>query len=165
MSNWKKKQNVLWLVVAVFYLLFLFNYVAYAQSTLPVSAEVSASAKSLVEAHVKAQVNYDKASLARLTHSQYFEISPVGEFDTREKMLGFYDTPHNAPGPEVSVQEWEVRQFGANVSASAKLQFKMRIGEQTREFAVRATYQLCDEAGQTKICSAHYTPIVAKRGA
>lgn len=165
MSNWKKKQNVVWLIVAVFYLLFLFNYVAYAQGSLPVSADVSANAKSLVEAHLKAQVTYDKVSLARLTHSQYFEISPVGEFDTREKMLGFYDTPRNPPGPEVSVQEWEMRQFGANVTASAKLQFKMRVGEQTREFAIRATYHLCDEAGQTKMCSAHYTPIVAKRGA
>ena len=62
MSNWKKKKMYLWLVVAVFYLLFCLT-MAYAQSTLPVSAEVSASAKSLVEAHVKAQVNYDKTSL------------------------------------------------------------------------------------------------------
>ena len=158
MFNWKKKRNLLWMAAAVFYLLFLFNFAAHAQSL------VLADAKALVEAHVKAQVTYDKLSLARLTHSHYFEISPVGEFDTREKMLGFYDTPRNAPGPEVSVQEWEVRQFGSNVMASSKLQFKMRIGEQTREFAMRATYQLCDEGGQAKICSAHYTPITPKRG-
>lgn len=158
MGNWKKKKHFLWIAAVAFYLFFLMNHVAYGQSVVPDEA------KALVESHVKAQVSFDKAALARLTHSQYFEISPVGEFDTRDKMLGFYDSPRNRPGPEVSLQDWEYRQFGLQVMVSAKLVFTMRVGEQTREFAMRGTYSLCDEAGKLKICSATYTPITPRRG-
>lgn len=158
MGNWKKKHHLLWITAAVFYGLFLLNYVAYGRPVLPDEA------KALVESHVKGQVNFDKAALARVTHSQYFEISPVGEFDTREKMLGFYDAPRNGPGPEVSILDWEYRQFGPQGVVSAKLVFKMRAGEQIREFAMRGTYLLCDEAGQLKICSANYTPMTPRRG-
>ena len=46
--------------------------------------------KQLVGQLVDAQTKYDAAALDRLFTADYIEISPLGEFDPRNKVLGFY---------------------------------------------------------------------------
>src|SRR5688572_19975489 len=46
--------------------------------------------KSLVKQLTDAQQNYQPQVLNKIFTADYIEISPIGEFDPREKVLGFY---------------------------------------------------------------------------
>ena len=148
-----RKTGLLIVLAALTLYLGFFSYVAHAQTN---TAE---QAKSLVEQHVKAQLAFDVDALNQLTHSRYFEVSPVGELDAKEKMLSFYAKKGNGPVPELQIADWQVREWPATTIISTRLNYKMQLGEQSRQFAMRATYVLCQEDARVKICSAQYTPI------
>lgn len=151
-KNHRKTGLLIALAALTLYLGF-FSYIAHAQTS------TSEQAKNLVEQHVKAQLAFDVEALNQLTHSHYFEISPAGEFDAKEKMLSFYAKKGNGPLPELQTSEWQVRELPATTIISTRLNYKMQLGEQSRQFAMRATYVLCHEDAKVKICSAQYTPI------
>ena len=50
---------------------------------------------ALVKKMTDAQINYDAAALDQIFAADYIEISPVGEFDPRQKVLGFYSPEAN----------------------------------------------------------------------
>lgn len=153
MRNRQRKTGLLIALAALTLYLGFFSYVAHAQT---ITVE---QAKNMVEKHVKAQLAFDVEMLNQLTHSRYFEISPVGEFDPKEKMLGFYAKKGSGLVPELHISDWEVRELATSTVVSARLNYNMTRGEQTRQFAMRASYVLCPEANVDKVCTAHYTPI------
>lgn len=153
MRNRHRKTGLLIALAALTLYFGFFSYVAHAQS---IKGE---QAKNIVEQHVKAQLAFDVDTLNQLTHSRYFEISPAGEFDPKEKMLGFYAKKGNGPRPELHISDWEVRELTTSTVISARLNYKMQLGEQTRQFSMRASYVLCQESNVSKVCTAHYTPI------
>ncbi|MBC3832197.1 nuclear transport factor 2 family protein [Undibacterium amnicola] len=132
-------------------------------SAMPVKQVVTTSATTdalaLVQKHVQAQANFDQKTLDAITHSQYIEVSPAGEVDERAKMLGFYAIENKKQVPVVEVLEPVFREVAEGKLVIAKLRYKMQAGEQTRQFSIRASYMLCKEKADWKVCSAQYTGI------
>src|SRR5262245_3346185 len=93
--------------------------------------------QSLVKQMVDAQSAYDPARLEKLTTdyytarveklttADYIEISPVVEFDPREKMLGFYKPELKPTNMEVKneVDEFSVRNYGKFAVVIARLNY------------------------------------------
>lgn len=117
----------------------------------------------LVEAHATAVVTFDQATLAAITAPDYVEISPVGDVDTREAMLGFYAPANKIPAPSVVVSEPTVDRFGDAAVMTARLTYTMPTPPgadmlpPTR--AMRAGY-VARRVGKTwQLVSAQFTPI------
>ena len=82
-----------------------------------------AAVTRLVDQFVAAQRDFDQATLARLTAPDYVEISPVGEVDPREKMLGFYSLDKKRPAPPLTLGERSVRFYDRVAVATARLSY------------------------------------------
>lgn len=113
----------------------------------------------LVRQHAQAQSSFDQATLQTLTADNYIEISPVGEMDTREKMLGFYAQDKKRPGPAVAVEEAVTRFLGDSAIVVAKMAYTMTLDGNSRNFAMRASFVAQKTNGVWKLVSAHYTGI------
>ncbi|MRV75399.1 DUF4440 domain-containing protein [Duganella sp. FT92W] len=141
-------------------ILFMGGFIMYTQA---VAAELPSSPLAdLVRAHAEAQRNFDQARLQALTTDDYIEVSPVGELDSREKMLTFYAPGQQRPAPTVQVQDTVVRLMGPHNDMAlvvAKLVYTMEAEGQARSFAMRASYVAQQKDHQWKLVSAHYTGI------
>ncbi len=114
--------------------------------------------QDLVRRHVDAQRTFDVAALKTITADNYVEVSPVGEMDSREKMLGFY-AEKKSESPTVQVEEQTTRLFGDTAIVVAKLAYSMNVGGQARSFAMRATFVAQKAGANWKMLSTHYTAI------
>jgi ketosteroid isomerase-like protein len=114
---------------------------------------------ALVQRHAQAQNSFDQAALTATTAEDYVEISPVGEVDSREKMLSFYAPEQKRPAPPLQVDEIVVRQSGDTALISARLSYTVNQDGASRSFALRGGYvaRLTDQ--QWKLVSAQYTGI------
>ncbi|MBC3807214.1 nuclear transport factor 2 family protein [Undibacterium seohonense] len=119
----------------------------------------SNEALAMLQKHVQAQANFDQKTLDAIMHSQYIEVSPAGEVDERSKVLSFYAIENKKQSPVVEVLEPVFRDVAEGKLVIAKLRYKMQAGEQTRQFSIRASYMLCKEKADWKVCSAQYTGI------
>ena len=123
------------------------------------AATVDAELVSLVERHAQAQSQFDQATLRNITAENYVEISPIGEVDSREKMLSFYAPESKRPAPQLQVEEPAVRIMGDTALVSVRLSYSMNQDGATRKFAMRGGYvaRLIDK--QWMLVSAQYTGI------
>lgn len=141
-------------------ILFMGGFIMYTQA---IAAEVPSNPLTeLVRAHAEAQRNFDQARLHMLTADDYIEVSPVGELDSREKMLTFYAPGQQRPAPTVQVESPVVRLMGASGDMAlvvAKLVYTMEAEGQARSFAMRASYVAQKKENSWKLVSAHYTGI------
>jgi ketosteroid isomerase-like protein len=113
-----------------------------------------------VEAFTRAQQAFDAPGLARLTTSDYLEISPAGEVDSRETMLGFYAPDKKIAAPELAIGDVTVRMFGDSAVLIARIAYTMQPpGQPVRTLALRASFVAHRVSGDWKIASAHYTGI------
>jgi ketosteroid isomerase-like protein len=118
--------------------------------------------QDLVRQAVAAQSAYDVPALEKLTTADYIEISPLGEFDPREKMLGFYKPELKQKGLEVKtdIDEFSVRSYDKFAIVIARLNYSMIMdGKPVPPRSMRATYVCRKEGGVWKIASAHFTSI------
>lgn len=120
--------------------------------------------KSLVKQMTDAQMNYQPEKLDKILTADYIEISPAGEFDPREKVLGFYKPEMKPPADKMSVtveaDEFSVRNYGDFAVVIARLNYKMTSeGKLLPPRSIRATYVLRKQKGSWKIASAQYTGI------
>ena len=76
------------------------------------AADDAADVLTLVRQHAAAQTQFDVPALAALTADNYVEVSPMGEVDTREKMLAFYAPEKKTATPVITVEEPLVRVTG-----------------------------------------------------
>lgn len=149
----------------VFVLLMLFSCVsAYSQS------QNDEQLKSLVREMINAQTNFQPEVLDRILTADYIEISPVGEFDSRAKVLGFYK-PELKPAAEkstvkVEADEFSIRQYGDFAVVITRLNYTItNEGKPLSPYSIRATIVCRREKAAWKIVSAQYTGIRPPRPA
>ena len=122
-----------------------------------------AALKSLVTQMADAQTAFDAGSLDRILTADYIEISPVGEFDPREKVLGFYKPELKPPAnvvPKVELSEFSIRSYGKFAIVIVKLTYTPTMdGKAMPPRSMRATFVCRQEKGAWKIASAQYTGI------
>jgi ketosteroid isomerase-like protein len=122
-----------------------------------------AALKSLVTQMADAQTSFDAAALDRILTADYIEISPAGEFDPREKVLGFYKPELKPPAnvlPKVELSEFSIRTYGKFSIVIAKLTYATTVdGKAMPPRSMRATFVCRQEKNAWKIASAQYTGI------
>jgi len=119
--------------------------------------------RTAIEAMTTAQSAYDAAALDRLFTSDFIEISPIGEFDPRAKVLSFY-TPAEKEKSGVSVETTEdfrsIRLYGDTAIAIVELTFTMsKDGKPMPQRKMMATAVCRKERGNWRIASVQYTGI------
>jgi uncharacterized protein (TIGR02246 family) len=139
-----------------------------ALSSILVSAQVSAKdealLKQLVDNMTTAQANYDAAALDKLFTADYIEISPVGEFDPRAKVMTFYTPEEKAKtaGMSVNVEETfrSIRVYGDTAIVISEFAYTMtKDGNNRPGPKIMATVVARKERGSWKIASAQYTGV------
>lgn len=136
----------------------------FAIFTAAVSAQSkdTAALQNLVKQMADAQAAYDAAALEKITTADYIEISPVGEFDPREKMLGFYKPELRPKNLQVKneADEFSIRSYGKTAVVIARLTYLMTMeGKPAPPRSIRTTFVCRKENGVWKIASAQYTSI------
>lgn len=128
---------------------------AGAASAAPSDTELMA----LVQRYAEAQSNFDQAAIRAATDEQFVEISPVGEVDSRAKVLSFYAPDLKRPAPQLQIDEPAVRIFGDTAVVSVRLNYSMNQGGVARNFAMRASYVARLVNQRWVLVSAQYTGI------
>lgn len=143
----------------VFIFLLLFSSISvFAQS------KDEAALKSLVKQMTDAQMSYQPEALDKIFAADYIEISPVGEFDPREKVLGFYK-PEMKPDSSkmtatVEATDFSIRHYDKFAVVITRLNYTRTVGGKTLPpVSMRATIVCRKEKGEWKIVSAQYTGI------
>lgn len=127
-------------------------------------ADTEKSLMSVVKRMVDAQIAYDPAALDRIFTADYIEISPVGEFDPRAKVLGFYKPEAKLDPakfvPTVEPTDYSIRIYDDFAVVITRLNFAMTgEGKPLPPRSLRATFVFRKENGSWKIASAQYTGI------
>jgi len=140
--------------IAVMLFLLSCSITLHAQKTQNDDAELT----GLVRQMANAQVGFDVPTLDHIFTSDYIEISPAGEFDPREKVLGFYkvDAKPNAI-PALEISEFSIRNYGKFAIVIAKFTYTTSPTLPTR--SMRATFVCRREKNVWKIASSQYTGI------
>lgn len=120
--------------------------------------------KALVKEFTGAQQNYQPEVLDKILTTDYIEISPVGEFDPREKVLGFYKPELKPPADKMTattdVSDFSIRNYGKFAIVIAAFNYTiMSEGKQLPPRSIRATIVCRKEKNDWKIASAQYTGI------
>lgn len=121
-----------------------------------------AEVNGLLQKMTDAQTNFKSEELDKILSSDYIEISPIGEFDTREKVLGFYkpEAAGKAPKPKVTISEQKTRVYKNFAVSIAKITYIIEVnGKEMPPINMRITYVTRKEKGAWKICSVQYTGI------
>jgi hypothetical protein len=138
-------------------ILLMGGFIMYTQA---VAAEIPSNPLAeLVRAHAEAQRNFNQTRLLALTANEYIEVSPIGELDSREKMLAFYAPGQERPAPTVQVDVPVVRIMGDTGLVVARLVYTMEADGQARSFSMMASYVAQRKGHAWKLVSAHYTGI------
>jgi uncharacterized protein (TIGR02246 family) len=149
-----------------------FSFCAFAAVVLLTASSVFAQSKNdrdqsaiitLIKQMTEAQLKYDAPALDKLFTADYIEISPLGEYDPRDKVLSFY-TPEANPGGKfkatVDATEISLRRYDKFAIMITRLDYIMtNDGKALPPRSIRATFACVKEKGQWKIASAHYTGI------
>lgn len=143
----------------IFIFLLLFSSVSiFAQS------KDDESLKALVKKFTDAQQNYQPEVLDKILTADYIEISPVGEFDPREKVLGFYKLELKPPAEKMTaktdVSDFSIRNYGKFAIVIATFNYAITSeGKQLPPRSIRATIVCRKDKNDWKIASAQYTGI------
>jgi ketosteroid isomerase-like protein len=120
--------------------------------------------KSLVKQFTEAQQNYDAATLDKILTADYIEISPAGEFDPREKVLGFYKPELKPPADKMTATtettDFSIRVYDKFAVVIARFNYTIvSEGKPLPPRSIRATLVCRKEKAAWKIASAQYTGI------
>lgn len=121
-----------------------------------------AALENLILQQIEAQRAFDRAKLDSIVTSDYIEISPVGEFDPRAKMLDFYKPELKTSEVEVKHQlnEFSTRVYGKFGIVIVRIDYTMvKDGNPLPPRSLRATFVCRTESGKWKIASAQFTGI------
>ena len=113
---------------------------------------------------ITAQTEYDAKTLDNILTADYIEISPLGEFDPREKVLGFYNAEAKAAAvgmtAKVEATEHSIRSYGKFAVVIVRANYTMTMnGNPLPPRSIRVTYVMRKEDKTWKIASAQYTGI------
>jgi len=140
------------------FLTFFCSVSSFAQTADPQSF------RSLLKKMTDAQTAYDAAALDRILSSDFIEVSPVGEFDSRDKVLGFYTPKTKADAGNVSasleVSDLSIRIYDQFAIGISKFTYSITAdGKALPPRSMRVTTVFRKEKGNWKIASAQYTSI------
>lgn len=126
--------------------------------------------KALVERMAAVQMAFDVKGLDAILTKDYIEISPLGEFDTRDKVLGFYKPEMKPPDGKVSGKvdfgEYSIRVNGKAAIVIVKETYSVTVdGKAAPPRSLRIMLVCRQEKGVWKIASAQYTGIRPKQSA
>jgi ketosteroid isomerase-like protein len=147
-------------LVTVLLFLLLLSSIAFGQSDSKDDVQI----KSLIKRVTDAQLAYDPSTLDKIFASDYIEISPLGEFDPREKVLGFYSPEAKAAAGNmtstVQIVEPSIRNYGRFAIAIVKLDYTMSSeGKPLPPRSFRAIFVFRKDVDAWKIASSQYTGI------
>ncbi|HEY0458375.1 MAG TPA: nuclear transport factor 2 family protein [Pyrinomonadaceae bacterium] len=135
-------------------------------SSVSVSSQTKAddALKSLVKQFTEAQTAYDAVALDKILTADYIEISPAGEFDPREKVLGFYKPELKPPADKMTATtettDFSIRVYDKFAVVIARFNYTIvSEGKQLPPRSIRATIVCRKEKTAWKIASAQYTGI------
>ncbi len=140
------------------FLTFFCSVLSFAQTADPQSF------RSLLKKMTDAQTAYDAPALDRILSSDFIEISPVGEFDSRDKVLGFYTPKAKADAGNVTasleVSDLSIRVYDQFAIGISKFTYSITAdGKALPPRSMRVTTVFRKENGEWKIASAQYTGI------
>jgi uncharacterized protein (TIGR02246 family) len=146
--------------VTVLLFLLLLSSITFGQSDSKDDTQIKALIKRLTDA----QLAYDPSALDKIFTPDYIEISPLGEFDPREKVLGFYNPEAKAAAGKMTstaqIVDPSIRNYGKFAIAIVKLDYTMtNEGKPLPPRSFRATFVLRQDADAWKIASAQFTGI------
>lgn len=117
-----------------------------------------------VENFIAAQISYDQKALQTLLAPDYLEVSPLGEVDQRDKVIGFYSAEAKAEASKqpivVDASEESIRNYGTFAVVILKLTYTIQNEEKKAiSRAMRATILLRKIGKDWKIASTQVTGI------
>ena len=121
--------------------------------------DASTAVATLAGKFLEAQRSFDLPAIRALTAENYVEVSPAGELDDREKMLGFYAPSKKMQAPPMTVENELTRVYGDVGIQTVKLTYTMMAGGEQRTMALRATLVAHKRGGEWKMVTAQYTGI------
>src|SRR3982751_2056958 len=93
------------------------------------STKNSQALQTLVKQMTDAQLTYDSATLDKLFTADYIEISPLGEFDNRDKVLGFYKPEMKPDASKMSaaldINDYSIRDYNDHAIVIVRFDYKM----------------------------------------
>lgn len=114
----------------------------------------------LLRGFLDAERDFDQAGIAARITQDYVEVSPIGEVDERERMLGFYALANKRAAPAIALDEVTTHVAGDAATVTARLGYSVPgPGGQVRTIAMRGGFLFRRERGDWKIAFAQYTPI------
>lgn len=124
------------------------------------SAASNAPVLALVQAFSDARNHFDAKALNALLTPDYVEVSPRGEIDRRQAVLGFYAADKATPAPPMTLSTQDVRRSGdtAIVIGSVDYAVPAPTGG-TVNRTVRFTYVERRVGGRWLMASAQYTGV------
>jgi hypothetical protein len=125
----------------------------------PASDSDAASLVKVIEAFGAAQGSFDQAALTRLTTTDYVEVSPIGDVDLRDRMIGFYAPDKKRPAPTIVVSDPLVRNGTGGTLVIVRLAFRAPgAAADARLMEMRGSFLLRRIGSEWKIAFAQYTP-------
>ena len=120
--------------------------------------------KALLKQMTDAQAAFDAPALDRIFTADYIEISPAGEFDPRDKVLGFYKPSAKPPVGTMTVTlnitDHSIRTYDKFAVVIARLDYTINNGGSVpMPRSMRITAVMRKEKGAWKIASTQYTGI------
>ena len=112
------------------------------------------------EAFVRVRNQFDQAAMIAMMAPEYQEVSPVGEVDSRERVIGFYAADKKSAAPPMTITETVARPAGTIGVVTMRIAYTMpgKDGEmQTR--ALRAGFVARRIKGDWQFVSLQFTPI------
>ena len=112
------------------------------------------------EAFVRVRNQFDQAAMIAMMAPEYQEVSPVGEVDSRERVIGFYAADKKSAAPPMTITETVARPAGAIGVVTMRIAYTMpgKDGQmQTR--ALRAGFVARRIKGDWQFVSLQFTPI------
>ena len=112
------------------------------------------------EAFVQVRNRFDQSAMIAMMAPEYQEVSPVGEVDSRERVIGFYAADKKSAAPPMTITETVARPAGTIGVVTMRIAYTMpgKDGQmQTR--ALRAGFVARRIKGDWQFVSLQFTPI------
>jgi len=115
--------------------------------------------QALARRYVEAQFAFDPATLAQVTAPQFVEVSPKGEVDEREAVLGFYAAERKTAAPPHQVLDQAVRLTGSTAVITQTLE----MGSGPRRMRMTQALTAAWADGRWWLTSSQTTPVPPPR--
>lgn len=112
------------------------------------------------EAFVQVRNEFDQAAMIAMMAPEYQEVSPVGEVDSRERVIGFYAPDMKKPAPLMTITETAARPAGTIGVVTMRIAYAVPGKDgQLQSRALRAGFVAQRIGKEWRFVSAQFTPI------